>query len=161
MPFLYKYSIVNKEVWFMAPSIFARFRPAPLSSGFFLTSIFGLLITLFYFDGLTATQFGKSITLAVIIIFIAMFVAAMISMRRAPVSAIFALDHHVVNSGRTPSRAQVAGSVKKVSARKPARKPASRPAQKAKPAKKAKSRKPARKMKRKPARKAGKKRSRR
>lgn len=149
----------------MAPSLFARFQPAPLSSGFFLTSILGLLVTLFYFDVLTATRFGKSITLAFIIIFIAMFIAAMISMRRAPVNAIFALDHHMVKSGRKPSRARGNNPAKTAPTQKQMRKPARRPAQKAKPAKNVKPkrsarRKPARKTARKQTRKA-KKRSRR
>ncbi len=82
----------------MMPSVFARFRPAPLSSGFFLASILGLLVTLFYFDELAATRAGKSFALVFIILFVAMFIASVISMRRAPAGAQMALDYHLAKS---------------------------------------------------------------
>ncbi len=54
------------------------FKPAPLNTGFFATSIIGLLISLFYI-------YPKSITwgTAFGLVFVLMFIASLISMRQA------------------------------------------------------------------------------
>lgn len=82
----------------MIISPLVRFRPAPLSSGFFLAAILGLLVTLFYFDALASTRTGKNFALAFIVLFVLMFIASIISMRRAPAGAQIALDHHMTKA---------------------------------------------------------------
>lgn len=94
----------------MMPSVLARFRPAPLSSSFFLASILGLLVVLFYFGDLAATRTGKSFALAFIIFFVLMFIASIISMRRAPTAAQLALDYHMTKAPREASPAHLSAS---------------------------------------------------
>ena len=72
-----------------------RFKAAPLSSSFFLTSILGALICLFYWN-----RIGPSWSFAFLIIFISMFIASMISMWRAPIEAEIEVDHHLKKSGK-------------------------------------------------------------
>lgn len=104
------------------PSLLARFRPAPLSSGFFLASILGLLVTLFYFDAIAATSTGKSFALAFIILFVLMFIASIISMRRAPAGAQIALDHHMTKAAESgPAYRPVAQAIAKPSRRRRSR----------------------------------------
>ncbi|MBW2968952.1 hypothetical protein KY314_02450 [Candidatus Woesearchaeota archaeon] len=56
------------------------FKPAPLNSAFFATSIIGILITIFYVFYLS-TSWGT----AFIIIFSLMFIASLISMRKGAI----------------------------------------------------------------------------
>lgn len=73
-----------------------RFKAAPLSSGFFLASILGILISLFYWDNI----WSPSWSFTFLIIFTAMFIASIISMRKAPIDAELAIDHHAKKSGK-------------------------------------------------------------
>jgi len=72
-----------------------RFRAAPLSSGFLLTSILGFIITIFYFN-----KINQSFAFTFLLIFGIMFIAALISMAKAPVEAEIAMDHHTEKSGK-------------------------------------------------------------
>lgn len=76
-----------------------HFKAAPLSSSFMLASIVGFLISILYVWNLNKS-FGFTFSL----IFIVMFIAALISMSHAPVDDALALDHHVRRSGKKPSK---------------------------------------------------------
>lgn len=65
-----------------------RFRAAPLPSSFFLMSILGLLITAFYWK-----RIGDDWASTFLLVFALMFVASMISMRRAPPEAQLEIDN--------------------------------------------------------------------
>ncbi len=67
-----------------------KFQAAPLSSSFFLVSILGILISLFYWG-----RIDPSWNFAFLVLFASMFIASLISMRRAPIEAEVAVDHHV------------------------------------------------------------------
>lgn len=72
-----------------------KFQAAPLSSGFFFVSILGLLISLFSWD-----DFGATWSFTFIVFFGAMFIASLISMRKAPIEAEIAVDHHAKKGGK-------------------------------------------------------------
>lgn len=76
-------------------SMLKRFQAAPLSSSFFLASILGLLISLFYWG-----RWDKSWNFTFIVVFGAMFLASLISMNKAPIEAEIAVDHHAKKSSR-------------------------------------------------------------
>ena len=63
----------------------------PLPSSFFLASILGAIITIFYWHkGSLADSWGTSFLL----LFIIMFIASFVSMSRADVDALLELDQH-------------------------------------------------------------------
>ncbi|HLC99233.1 MAG TPA: hypothetical protein VJC00_04470 [Candidatus Nanoarchaeia archaeon] len=76
--------------------ILERFQAAPLSSSFFFVSIVGILISLFYWDSI----WSPSWSFTFLILFGAMFVASLISMKKAPIDAEIAVDHHARKSRR-------------------------------------------------------------
>ncbi|MDP3990096.1 MAG: hypothetical protein Q8Q01_02730 [archaeon] len=65
---------VEKKTWFLS-----GWKPAPLPSSFMLTSILGLIFTMYIIIPLSA-----DFAIAFLIIFSAMFVASLISMTKAP-----------------------------------------------------------------------------
>ncbi len=73
--------------------ILKHFRAAPLSSGLMAFSILGLLITAVYFK-----RFGPTWGFTFFLIFTLIFIACLISMRRAPVEALIEADHHIKHS---------------------------------------------------------------
>ena len=74
-------------------AILKHFRAAPLSSGMMAFSILGLLITAVYFKRL-----NPSWAFTFFLIFALIFIACVISMRRAPVEALIEADHHIKHS---------------------------------------------------------------
>ena len=66
-----------------------HYKAAPLPSSFFLTSILGVLITAYYW-----AKLGDDWATAFILVFAMMFVASLISMRKAPIQAQLEMDHH-------------------------------------------------------------------
>jgi len=70
-----------------------RFRAAPLSSTFFLASILGLLIAVYY-----RNKIGIDYAVSFIVLFAAMFIASVISMAKAPIEAELAVDHDLSKS---------------------------------------------------------------
>lgn len=76
--------------------LFSRFQAAPLSSGFFLASILGILITLFYWDRINSPTWCFTF----LVLFIAMFMSSIISMNKAPIDAEIEIDHHARKSRR-------------------------------------------------------------
>ncbi|MBD3313038.1 hypothetical protein GF345_01205 [Candidatus Woesearchaeota archaeon] len=77
-----------------------HFKAAPLSSGFFLVSILGILVTLFYWN----TIWDQSWSFALLVLFICMFIASMISTAKAPIEAEIAVDHHAKKSSKTKKK---------------------------------------------------------
>lgn len=65
-----------------------RFKAAPLPGSFFLTAILGILITLYYWN-----KISDDWAFAFILVFALMFIASMISMRKAPVEAQLEMDN--------------------------------------------------------------------
>ena len=61
------------------PSMFKSWRPGPLSSSFMVTSLIGLLISV-YIIFPRSTDFG----IASILVFIVMLISSLISMHKAP-----------------------------------------------------------------------------
>ncbi len=76
-----------------------HFKAAPLSSSFMLAAILGFLISTLY-----VWKQSKAFGFAFAIIFAIMFVASLVSMRRAPVEAELALDQHASRSGSKSSK---------------------------------------------------------
>jgi hypothetical protein len=77
-------------------ALFSRFQAAPLSSSFFLVSILGILIVLFYWNKL----WGPTWNFTFLVLFIMMFMSSMISMNKAPIDAEIEIDHHAKKSKR-------------------------------------------------------------
>ncbi|MFO8016603.1 MAG: hypothetical protein R6U32_05855 [Candidatus Woesearchaeota archaeon] len=71
----------------MAKGFLKRYKAAPLPSSFFLTSILGALIVLVYWD-----RIGIDWGVSFLLVFALMFIASIISMRKAPVEAQLAMD---------------------------------------------------------------------
>ena len=76
--------------------LFSRFQAAPMSSSFFLTSILGILIILFYWGRINSPTWSFTF----LVLFIAMFMSSMISMNKAPIDAEIEVDHHARKSRR-------------------------------------------------------------
>ncbi len=67
--------------------MFETFKAAPLSSGFMLTSIVGLIFTVLFYDKLVAMfgeQAGATWGFTLTLFFIILFIASMISMTYGP-----------------------------------------------------------------------------
>lgn len=64
-----------------------RFRAAPLPSSFFLASILGILITLYYWN-----RIGDDWAFTFVLVFALMFIASMVSVSRAPIEAQLEID---------------------------------------------------------------------
>jgi len=64
-----------------------RFKAAPLPSSFFLMSILGILITVVYWN-----KFGDDWASSFLLVFALMFIASLISMRRAPADVQLEMD---------------------------------------------------------------------
>ncbi len=62
-----------------------KFDAAPLSQGFFLASILGFLISAYFVKDITWK-------FTLMLVFGIMFIAALISVAKAPVQALFAVD---------------------------------------------------------------------
>ena len=62
-------------------------KVAPLSKGFMLTGIFGILIGIFYFD-----RFGPTWGTLILVFFAVIFIAALRSMTYGPVEAELKMD---------------------------------------------------------------------
>jgi formate hydrogenlyase subunit 3/multisubunit Na+/H+ antiporter MnhD subunit len=74
------------------------YRVAPLSAGFMLTSIVGFLLTVFYIypsieSRFPDSQWSASLAFALVLFFILMFIASIISMSLAPIDAEFDVKH--------------------------------------------------------------------
>jgi len=70
------------------------YRVVPLSAGFMLTSIVGFLVTIFYVypyigDKFPGSTWMNSLAFSIMLFFVIMFIAAMVSMTLAPLDAEF------------------------------------------------------------------------
>ena len=62
-----------------------RYRAAPLSSSFALVGILGFAFTLIFWNYFTTRIFNESLAFTLVLFFLMLFIASMISMKRAPI----------------------------------------------------------------------------
>ena len=70
-----------------------RFRAAPLSSSFALVGILGFVFTLIFWDYFTTRVFSESLAFTLVLFFLMLFIASMISMKRAPIDNPEVVDY--------------------------------------------------------------------